>query len=191
MKTTMMATESYLYTATTDAESERQLARSLGYPKSWHVVRLVPHPSLIEEEPETDDAGGATASAIPSNNDELTGGETGQAIVQSEEDNKGLDKDRAAEKVKSGPGKGTYMDIIYTGDPSAGVDVYYNHSAALAAALQWNEETSTGYDNKGGQMLPRVAKFKKGSWVEVFYPDENKWYKAQVEKVKHYANDVR
>lgn len=34
-------------TATTDATSERRLARALGYPKTWHVVRgLVPNPSI-------------------------------------------------------------------------------------------------------------------------------------------------
>lgn len=130
--------------ATTDAESERNLARSLGYPQSWHVVRVQPHPALLEEDSEA-----ATNTAA------------------------------------------SFMDVIYAGDPSAGVDVYYNHSAALSAALEWKNGESTGFENQGGQMLPRVPKFKKDSWVEVYYPDEDKWYKAQVKKVKPYVNDVR
>ena len=32
---------------TTTPHSERILANTLGYPKSWHVVRFVPHPLLL------------------------------------------------------------------------------------------------------------------------------------------------
>jgi hypothetical protein len=132
--------------ATTDAQSERDLARSLGYPQSWHVVRVLPHPAELDED--GDDA------AVSSTNN-------------------------------------SFMDTIYAGDPSSCVDVYYNHSAALGAAIEWKDGESTGYDNRGGQMLPRVPIFQKDSWVEVYYPDEDTWYKAQIKKVKQYVDDIR
>jgi hypothetical protein len=135
----MITTESLK--ATTDAQSEKALARSLGYPSSWHVIRVVPHPSEFDE-------------AEPRNS-------------------------------------GSFHDTIYAGDPAKGVDVYYNHSAALGAAMEWKEGESTGYDHAGGQMLPRVPQFQKDSWVEVYYPEEDKWYKAQIKKVKQYVDDIR
>lgn len=62
----------------------------------------------------------------------------------------------------------SFMDTIYAGDPDEGVDVYYNHSAALAAAVEWDPDTSTGYENNGGQNLPRKALFEKKSKCSSF-----------------------
>jgi len=141
----MVTTTTEITKATTDAQSEKDLARSLGYPSSWHVIRVIPHPSELD----------------------------------------GVDNVSEARNI------GSFNDTIYAGDPAKGVDVYYNHSAALGAAMEWKEGESTGYDNGGGQMLPRVPQFQKDSWVEVYYPDEDKWYKAQVKKVKQYVDDIR
>ena len=38
-------TQQYTFQSTTSPKSERRLAHSLGYPKSWHVVRIAPHPA--------------------------------------------------------------------------------------------------------------------------------------------------
>jgi hypothetical protein len=85
----------------------------------------------------------------------------------------------------------TCQDVIYTGDPQSKVDVYFNHVAALEAALSWKEGESTACDNKGGQLLPLVAAFKKKETVQVYYEQDGEWYDATVIKVKVYNDDVR
>mmetsp|Transcript_21284 Transcript_21284/g.29847 ORF Transcript_21284/g.29847 Transcript_21284/m.29847 type:complete len:419 (+) Transcript_21284:205-1461(+) len=40
------------FQSTTNPKSERLLAHSLGYPKGWHVVRIVPHPSDQKDDQE-------------------------------------------------------------------------------------------------------------------------------------------
>ena len=98
---------------TSSPESERILADILGYPKSWHVVRVV--------------------------------------------------KD------------GSFFDTIYAGDPKT-ADTYYNHIAAMDAAVKWNEGESTPYDDNGGQMLPvPTFELSEGDMVEVYYePDHTR-----------------
>jgi len=115
---------------------QMQLAWSLGYPSTWHVVRVYPH------------------SATP-------------------------------EKLDS------FMDRIYAGDPTKNVDAYFNHHAAMTAALRYEEGVSTGYENKGGQMLPRRAKFKVKDSVEVLYEDDGQWYEAEIVKVRMFLDDIR
>ena len=115
---------------------QMKLAWVLGYPPSWHVIRIYPHP------------------ATPDN-------------------------------PKS------FQDRIYAGDPKANVDTYMNHHAAMGAALKFVEGESTGYEQKGGQLLPRQAKFKVNDFVEVLYEDDGQWYDAQVKKVKKFLDDIR
>ena len=136
---------STLLKPTTTSQSERLLADSLGYPKSWHVVR-----KLI----------------ISNSNSDPTAADA-SANTQ------------------------TCQDIIYAGNPNAKVDVYFNHIAAMEAALSWTEGESSGWDNKGGQLLPLVAGFVKGETVEVFYEPEDTWYEATIVKVKMSKDDVR
>ena len=83
----------------------------------------------------------------------------------------------------------TCQDVIYTGDPNSKVDVFFNHFAALEAAMHWTEGEST--NNKGGQLLPLVAAFAKGETVQVFYEPDDEWYEAVIVKVKTYHDDVR
>lgn len=105
------------------------LADILGYPKSWHVVRVV--------------------------ND------------------------------------GSFFDTIYAGDPKT-ADTYYNHIAAMDAAVRWKEGESTPYDDNGGQMLPvPTFELSEGDMVEVYYEPDRTWYKAKITKVVHYKDDVR
>uniref|UniRef100_A0A7S2UMU6 Tudor domain-containing protein n=1 Tax=Attheya septentrionalis TaxID=420275 RepID=A0A7S2UMU6_9STRA len=85
----------------------------------------------------------------------------------------------------------SFVDRIYAGDPQKGFDCYYNHSAAYEAGLKWVPGESTGYDTKGGQMLARKAAYSKGDEVEAYYEPEDKWYTAQITKVKPYDDDIR
>jgi hypothetical protein len=120
---------------TTTPQAERLLADTLGYPKSWHVVRV----------------------------------------------------------VRNEGGSQRFFDTIYAGDPKANSDTYYNHLAAMAAAMKWKEGESTPYDNNGGQMLPvdKSVEISVGDEVEVYYDPDSAWYAAVVKKVTHYKDDVR
>jgi hypothetical protein len=165
------ATDPAKFVATTDDSSAQELARELGYPETWHVVREVPHP--------------ADRSGTGGNN----GGGDG-AEVSDQENSEGEEDDEPPSPSKS-DGVISFMDTIYTGKPKDGVDVYYNHSAALGAAVAWDPETSSGFDAHGGHNLPRQAKFSKGETVEVLDEEDESYHKADITKVKVYANDIR
>jgi hypothetical protein len=124
-----------LFEPTTTPQSERILADTLGYPKSWHVVRV----------------------------------------------------------VRNEGGSQCFFDTIYAGDPKANSDTYYNHIAAMTAAMKWKEGESTPYDNNGGQMLPvdKSVNISVGDEVEVYYDPDSAWYSAVVKKVIQYKDDVR
>ena len=77
-------------------------------------------------------------------------------------------------------GRLVIVDRIHAGDPSAGVDMWFNHHAAQAAAEEWVEGESSGYEQKGGQLLPRKPKFQKGDQVKVHY--EGDWLPATIQK---------
>lgn len=108
---------------TTNEREERQLAAALGYPLSWHVVRL--------------------SSDTP--------------------------------------------DLIYAGNPSKNVALWFNHEEARAAAAEWQEGKTSAY--KGGHLLPRKPLFKKNEVVEVLY--KKKWYPATIIKRKDYEDQYR
>lgn len=137
------------FKSTTTPQSERLLAHTLGYPKSWHVVRKCPHP-----------------------------------IVQK---------------------PNTFQDLIYAGDPQV-ADMYFNHTAAMDAAMKWRSEddervvsggetSSTPFDDDGGQMLPMegdlVRYWEEGDEVEVYYDVDRKWYHATIIDVHEYRDDER
>lgn len=86
---------------------------------------------------------------------------------------------------------GSFFDTIYAGDPKT-ADTYYNHIAAMDAAVKWNEGESTPYDDNGGQMLPvPTFELSEGDMVEVYYDPDRTWYKAKITKVVNYKDDVR
>mmetsp|Transcript_57473 Transcript_57473/g.171463 ORF Transcript_57473/g.171463 Transcript_57473/m.171463 type:complete len:176 (-) Transcript_57473:1088-1615(-) len=126
--------------STEGPKSERRLARSLGYPPTWHLVRTVPHPA----------------------------------------------DDPSSLIVISGR---SFQDRIFAGDPRKHADCYFNHNAAMEAALDWVEGESTPYDNEGGQLLPRVPKFAKEDKVEVWFEDS--WYPASILRVKQCPDDIK
>ena len=82
--------------------------------------------------------------------------------------------------IEEKDGKKIIVDRIYAGSPDDGVDMYFNHHAAQAAAADWIEGESNGYEKKGGQLLPRKPKFQKGDRVQVDF--EGDWYNATIQK---------
>jgi len=146
----------YIFKRTTTPKSERLLANSLGYPKSWHVVRKIEPNTGTDTETETE-----------------------------------TESDDETKQQHSRPNNKTCIDTIYSGDPKANVDTYYNHLAAYEAAVLWVEGTSTPYDRKGGQMLERKVEFELGDLVEVFYELDGNWYEAKVLKATQYQDAVR
>lgn len=180
-----------LYRSTKTREEESKLAKSLGYPNGWHVVRVVPHPADLVLLDAIKANGSKSSSCImhDSNN-----------ILSFDEDNSknwretmdGLQSVTHAVQDVIGS---SYMDRIFAGAPGSGCDMYFNHGAAMGAAMKWEVGVSTGYEAKGGQALPREPKYKGGDSVEVFYQEENEtenaWYYAEVVKVKEYYNDIR
>ena len=82
------------------------------------------------------------------------------------------------------------QDRIFAGDPANNADLYCNHGAAFEAASHWVEGESTPYDDEGGQMLPREAKYNKGQDIQVLY-DDGKWYNAKITRVAVYPDDIR
>jgi hypothetical protein len=149
-------------TPTSDARSERHLAVALGYPTTWRVRRR-----------------------ILTNTGHLQKGPAENA-------------EKAAENIAPGPlcnssnnpGSSTIpkiQDVIYAGNPKKGVDRWYNHEAAMVAAL-----TSTGdnpFQFKGGHLTKVVPKFQKGDEVEVKYG--RKWYAAKIVKRKEAPEGIK
>eukprot|EP00542_Grammatophora_oceanica_P018281 CAMPEP_0194027272 /NCGR_PEP_ID=MMETSP0009_2-20130614/1446_1 /TAXON_ID=210454 /ORGANISM="Grammatophora oceanica, Strain CCMP 410" /LENGTH=319 /DNA_ID=CAMNT_0038666277 /DNA_START=105 /DNA_END=1064 /DNA_ORIENTATION=- len=79
---------------------------------------------------------------------------------------------------------GKMLDVIYAGNPKKGVDGWFHHEAARAAAVSWYDPNKKPRPNpfsaKGGHFLPLQPKYQKGDTVEVIYKKE--WYKATVLK---------
>jgi len=153
---------------TTDEKSERFLAQALGYPGSWHVVRT------IEKEPTVAAAAAAAACTddkpadVPSTSSSSSN--TGYQQQQQQQQNQ---KQKEESRL-------IIVDRIYAGDPSTGVDMWFNHHAAQEAATEWVEGESSPYQFKGGQLLPRKPKFAKGDQVRVNY--DGKWWSATISK---------
>jgi len=87
--------------------------------------------------------------------------------------------------------KAVVEDRIYAGNPNLSVDTYFNHEAARKAALKWVEGESSGYDQKGGQLLPMVSLYNKKDAVEVYYESDDNWYEATIVKRIEYDDDIR
>ena len=175
------------YRATTSTESEEELAMQMGYPNGWRVVRVVPHPAdemlyrmmMCKEKSDSSKRDHFLATLSSHSDDDI---ELDKEFSNPFSGN----NSRLADFLAS-----SYMDQIYTGKPDSGCDMYFNHEVAMQAALKWVEGTSTCYDDKGGQLLPREPKFKVDDTIEVYYEDEDTWYYATVVKVKEYLNDIR
>jgi len=169
-----------------DDVAQMRLARAMGYPPSWRVVRdLVPVPvpeHLAKQHNEFATERGARA---------VCADDAGFWMMT------------------------TVMDRIYAGAPATQPDGYYNHAAALLASskLPWRPEyddvihdnddddyddadyCSTSHRNKGGQLKGREARFEEGDIVEVLYDEdedeEPAWYEATILKKIEYQDDIR
>mmetsp|Transcript_22458 Transcript_22458/g.28342 ORF Transcript_22458/g.28342 Transcript_22458/m.28342 type:complete len:432 (-) Transcript_22458:51-1346(-) len=85
----------------------------------------------------------------------------------------------------------TFQDIIYAGDPEI-ADAYFNHTAAMKAAMKWVEGESMPFDDNGGQLLPvEEPDLGEGDEVEVYYDQDREWGKATIMEVIDYRDDVR
>lgn len=156
----------YPFRSTVTSRDERFLAHSLGYPPNWHVSRIAPHPHDIERNPVEDPKSNVEATLISNS----------------------IDPEPSMDKFVL---YSSCLDTIYAGNPEDGVDTYYNHSAAYEAAMKWNSESSTGYDNDGGQMMPQQAKYCCDDSVEVFYFKDKIYIEAVIKKVNIYDNVIR
>lgn len=171
-----------------------RLARAMGYPPSWRVVRnliQVPIPeSLAQRYIASGCRGVSTTSTTTADDNDGSSGRKFHVLT-------------------------TVQDRIYAGDPASQPDGYYNHTAALIASskMPWRPEyddvihdnndddydddeyCSTSHRNKGGQLKPREAKFEEGDIVEVLYDededDEPQWFEATILKKVEYQDDIR
>lgn len=81
------------------------------------------------------------------------------------------------------------VDRIYAGQPGSGCDMWFNHAGAMEAAATWEETAQTGFDYKGGHMLPRQALFDTGQKVQVLYEDS--WWDAKILRRKEYPSGFK
>ena len=101
----------------------------------------------------------------------------------------------------------TFQDIIYAGDPEI-ADAYFNHTAAMEAAMRWVQRAQTGggessynnnncspFDDYGGQLLPidleLMEQLGEGDEIEVYYDQDREWGRAVIEEVVEYRDDTR
>lgn len=149
-------------TPTSDARSERHLAVALGYPTTWRVRRrILAHP--LHSHLELAEKNETTAEKVSPDPRGSSSNTQGSNTIPKIE------------------------DVVYAGNPKKGVDRWYNHEAAMVAAL-----TSTGdnpFQFKGGHLTKIVPKFQKGDDVEVKYG--RKWYAAKIVKRKEAPEGVK
>jgi hypothetical protein len=186
------------FSTVNDDKAQIRLARAMGYPPSWRVVRnliQVPIPESLAQRYIASGCKAVTKIATTTTTSaDLDGSGTGRKLLYI---------------------MTTVQDRIYAGDPASQPDGYYNHTAALIAAskMLWrpeyddvihdnndddyddNEYCSTSHRNKGGQLKPRQAKFEEGDIVEVLYDEdedeEPQWYEATILKKVEYQDDIR
>lgn len=162
-----------------DDTAQMRLARAMGYPPSWRVVRnliRVPIPEYLAKKM------GAAAVTVD---------ERGLHMVATVQDRiyagdpasqpDGYYNHAAALLASSKlPWRPEYDDVIYDNN-----DDDYDD----------NEYCSTSHRNKGGQLKGREAKFEEGDIAEVLYDEdedaEPEWYEATILKKIEYHDDIR
>ena len=156
------------FSTVNDDIAQMRLARAMGYPPSWRVVRSiieVPIPEYLATQMKER---GSTAVTITNNDNDDT-------------------KNSSSAGVRSSSSMSVVRDRIYAGHPSSQPDGYYNHTAAYLACskMPWRPEYDdvihdnndddyddddycvTSHRNKGGQLKGREARYKEGDYVEV------------------------
>jgi hypothetical protein len=195
------------FSTVNDDIAQMRLARAMGYPPSWRVVRSiieVPIPEYLATQMKERGSTAVTmvgsssssSSSTSSDNDNDNGSTSSSAVVRSST-------------------MSVVRDRIYAGHPSSQPDGYYNHTAAYLACskMPWRPEYDdvihdnndddyddddycvTSHRNKGGQLKGREARYKEGDYVEVLYDEdedtEPEWYEATVVKKVEYQDDIR
>ena len=165
-----------------DDTAQIRLARAMGYPPGWRVVRnliKIPVPTyLAKRMGVVDSSGGGDGS---NNSTMMTAVKdriyAGDPATQPD----GYYNHAAALEASSKlPWRPEYDDVIHHNN-----DDDYDDS----------EYCSTSHRNKGGQLKGREAQFEEGDVVEVLYDededDEPEWFEATVLKRIEYQDDIR
>ncbi len=183
------------FSTANDDKAQIRLARAMGYPPSWRVVRNLIQVPIPESLAQRYIASGCKAVT------------TAMTTTTADLDGSGTDRQFYIMT--------TVQDRIYAGDPASQPDGYYNHTAALIASskMPWRPEyddvihdnndddydddeyCSTSHRNNGGQLKPRQAKYEEGDIVEVLYDEdedeEPQWFEATILKKVEYQDDIR
>ena len=164
-----------------DDTAQIRLARAMGYPPGWRVVRTliqVPIPNYlarkmgVNESTSPDDS--SSSSTMTAVKDRIYAGDPASLPDGYYNHAAALE---AASKFSWRP---EYDDVIWHNN-----DDDYDD----------NEYCSTSNRNKGGQLKGREAQFEEGDVVEVLYDEDEDedpvWYEATVLKKIEYQDDIR
>ena len=162
-----------------DDVAQIRLARAMGYPPSWRVVRnliQVPIPEYL--------AKNMPSEAVSVNDKGLHMMTTVQDRIYAGDpasDPDGYYNHAAALLASSKlPWRPEYDDVIHDNNDDDFDDEMY---------------CPTSHRNKGGQLKGREAKFEEGDIVEVLYDEdedeEPEWYEATILKKIEYQDDIR
>jgi hypothetical protein len=165
-----------------DDTAQIRLARAMGYPPGWRVVRTliqVPIPDYLARKmgvtnKSTASSDFGSSSTMTAVKDRIYAGDPA-----SQPD--GYYNHAAALEASSKlPWRPEYDDVIWHNN-----DDDYDD----------NEYCSTSHRNKGGQLRGREAQFEEGDVVEVLYDEDEDeepvWYEATVLKKIEYQDDIR
>lgn len=162
-----------------DDTAQIRLARAMGYPPGWRVVRTliqVPIPNylarkMVGVDSDGSSSGGTTMMAVK---DRIYAGDP--ASLPDGYYNHAA----ALEASAKFPWRPEYDDVIWHNN-----DDDYDD----------NEYCSTSHRNKGGQLKGREAQFEEGDVVQVLYDEDEDeepvWYEATVLKKIEYQDDIR
>lgn len=170
------------YSTVNDDIAQMRLARAMGYPPSWRVVRSiidVPLPDYLARQMKERGSKAVVVSSSTNNNnaDDVNNSAAAAAAVRST--------------------MTVVRDRIYAGHPTSQPDGYYNHTAAYLACskMPWRPEYDdvihdnndddyddddycvTSHRNKGGQLQGREPRYKEGDYVEVCNSNNNTAFK--------------
>lgn len=165
-----------------DEKAQMRLARAMGYPPSWRVVRnliQVPIPEYLAKQYTK-----SGVKSITTNEDGVHMMTTVQDRIYAGEPTSQPDGyyNHAAALLASSklPWRPEYDDVIHDNNDDDFDDDMY---------------CSTSHRNKGGQLKGREAKFEEGDIVEVLYDEdedeEPEWYEATIIKKIEYVDDIR
>jgi len=160
-----------------DDTAQIRLARAMGYPPGWRVVRTliqVPIPNYLAHKMGVTNNISTNSSTMTAVKDRIYAGDPASLPDGYYNHAAALE---AASKFSWRP---EYDDVIWHNN-----DDDYDD----------NEFCSTSHRNKGGQLKGREAQFEEGDVVEVLYDDDEDeepvWYEATVLKKIEYQDDIR